>query len=113
MARFLIDANLPRRLSVWHGPDFDWVADHDDTWSDTRVWEYARQHDLTIVTKDADFSDRIMLSAPPPRVVHLRLGNMRLAALRAFLIAAWPQIETASATHRLLVVHEDALMGIV
>ena len=69
MARYLIDANLPRRLTIWHDTAFEWVSDHDDRWSDSQVWDYARLNDLVIVTKDADFSNRVMLSAPPPRVV--------------------------------------------
>lgn len=112
MPRFLIDANLPRRLLIWQGEGFDWVADHDDTWPDSQVWEYARQHDLIIVTKDADFSDRAMLSSPPPRVVHLRVGNLRLKELRQFLIDVWPKVREAAPTHKLLVVHADSIVGI-
>ncbi len=29
------------------------------------LWAYAKEHDLTIVSKDADFSDRVLLSEPP------------------------------------------------
>lgn len=106
MARFLIDANLPNRFALWRSPDFELVADHDDTWPDSTVWEYARANDLTIVTKDADFSDRIMSSEPPPRVIHLRVGNMRLAELRAFLTRVWPQLAELTHGHKLLIVHE-------
>ncbi|MBI5330254.1 MAG: DUF5615 family PIN-like protein [Betaproteobacteria bacterium] len=113
MPRYLIDANLPRRLAIWNGPDFDWVADHDDAWSDSQVWKLAREQDLIIVTKDADFSDRVMLSSPPPRVVHLRVGNLRLRELRAFLIQSWPGIEAAAPNHKLLVVRTDSVFGIV
>ncbi|MFM2004921.1 MAG: hypothetical protein RLZZ09_576, partial [Pseudomonadota bacterium] len=58
MARFLIDANLPRKLSIWNCSDFEWVVDQDAAWTDSKVWEYARRQDLIIVSKDADFSDR-------------------------------------------------------
>lgn len=77
MAQFLIDANLPRRFALWNGPEFELVANYDEAWPDGQVWEYARCHNLTIVTKDADFSDRIMMTEPPPRVIHLRIGNQR------------------------------------
>lgn len=109
LALYLIDANLPRRFALWDGPDFDLAASHDDAWPDSRVWDYARQHGLTIVTKDADFSDRMMLSEPPPRVIHLRIGNMRLAQLREFLLQAWPQISELSSCHKLVLVHSDAI----
>jgi predicted nuclease of predicted toxin-antitoxin system len=107
LARFLIDANLPNRFVLWRGPDFELVANHDDAWTDTMVWEFARANCLTIVTKDADFTDRIMSSDPPPRVIHLRVGNMRLAELREFLIRIWPQLDQLSDTHKLLIVHRD------
>lgn len=105
MARFLIDANLPNRFALWRSSDFELVAEHDDAWPDSRVWEYARTNNLTIVTKDADFSDRIMSSTPPPKIIHLRIGNMRLAELRAFLMQTWPQIDELSDKYKLLIVH--------
>jgi predicted nuclease of predicted toxin-antitoxin system len=43
--------------------------------SDEEVWEYARAHGFTIVSKDSDFQQRSLLYGPPPKVVWLRLGN--------------------------------------
>jgi predicted nuclease of predicted toxin-antitoxin system len=106
LARFLIDANLPNRLALWNTAEFELVADHDDSWPDSVVWEYARNNNLTIVTKDADFSDRIMTASPPPRVIHLRIGNLRLGELREFLIRVWPQLDELSCKYKLLIVHE-------
>jgi predicted nuclease of predicted toxin-antitoxin system len=40
--------------------------------TDTQTWKYARREELGIVTKDADFSGRIILHTPPPWVVPLR-----------------------------------------
>ncbi|MBI5383999.1 MAG: DUF5615 family PIN-like protein [Verrucomicrobia bacterium] len=42
---------------------------------DEDVWEYARAHGFTIVSKDSDFQQRSLLYGPPPKVVWLRLGN--------------------------------------
>ncbi|MDJ0528781.1 MAG: DUF5615 family PIN-like protein, partial [Microcystis sp. M53600_WE12] len=44
---------------------------------DTEIWQYPKDKKLVIVTKDADFSDRLMLDFSPPKVVHLRFGNIR------------------------------------
>ena len=112
MAAFLIDANLPRKLSLWEGAGFEWVVDHDAAWTDSTVWEYARRRDLIIVSKDADFSDRAMVSTPPPRVVQIKVGNLRLAELRQFLIKVWPTIEKAAPSHRLLLVSREGVTGI-
>lgn len=104
MPRYLIDANLPYRFSLWHGDAFLHVFDLGDDMPDSAIWDYARNNNLTIVTKDADFSDRIMLSEPPPRVIHLRIGNMRLRDLFSFLQRIWPRVEELSVSSRLVIV---------
>ena len=43
--------------------------------TDQMVWDYAKTHQLIIVTKDADFSELSMLSGFPPYVVWIRRGN--------------------------------------
>lgn len=42
---------------------------------DLAVWNYARENDFVIVSKDEDFHQRSFLSGAPPKVVWLRLGN--------------------------------------
>jgi predicted nuclease of predicted toxin-antitoxin system len=76
MPRFLIDVNLPYRFSLWSGDECVHRRDIGETWTDPRLWQYARERDLVIVSKDADFSDRAMISASPPRVIQLRFGNL-------------------------------------
>ncbi|MDP2788114.1 MAG: DUF5615 family PIN-like protein [Pseudomonadota bacterium] len=112
MPRFLIDANLPYRFSLWHGPDYVHVYDLGDDWTDSEIWRYAREHQLAIVTKDADFSDRALLSEPPPRVVHLRIGNMRLKTLFGFLTGVWPEVEQMLRAHKLVLVYPNRLEGL-
>lgn len=109
MRGFLIDANLPYRFNLWHGEGYEHVFDHDDAWSDTQVWDYARNNDLVIVTKDTDFSDWIMLTQPPPRVIHLRIGNMKLQVLHQFLQRVWPHITELANTHKLVIVREHQI----
>ena len=42
---------------------------------DLELWEYAKQFGFTIVSKDADFSQRSFLFGFPPKVIWLKLGN--------------------------------------
>ena len=42
---------------------------------DKDVWEYARQNDYMIVTKDADFSELSLLLSFPPKIIWIRKGN--------------------------------------
>lgn len=107
MNRFLIDANLPSRISAWQGEKFLHVVDIDDEWTDSEIWEYARKNNHTIVTKDADFSTRIIVSKPPPSIIHIRVGNMRLWDLDRFIFENWKAIKAASAGHKLVNVYKD------
>ncbi|MBX9807293.1 MAG: DUF5615 family PIN-like protein, partial [Flavobacteriaceae bacterium] len=70
MSKFLIDANLPYYFSLWNNPDFIHLKDINDEWTDEQVWAYAKEKKMTIITKDSDFSNKIMLSNPPPKVIH-------------------------------------------
>ena len=42
---------------------------------DPLVWEYARDNDLTLVSKDSDMHQRSFVFGPPPKVIWVRLGN--------------------------------------
>ena len=79
---------------------------------DASVWEHAQKHELVIVTKDADFSDRILISQPPPWVVHLRIGNLRRTDFHAFLARVWPQVEALLPAHKLVNVYADRIEAV-
>lgn len=112
MARFLVDANLPYYFSLWRGEDYLHVFDLNDSWTDSQVWRFAQEHGLTIITKDSDFSDRILLSQPPPRVIHIRLGNLTMREFHALISGMWSQIVELSESCRLVQVFQDRLEGI-
>lgn len=109
MAKLLIDANLPYRFSLWRGPDYVHVFDVNDRWTDWEIWDYAKMRGMTIVTKDTDFYDRIILSEPPPRVIYLQTGNMRIRELFIFLNSVWPRIQVLSETHKLVSVRRHEI----
>lgn len=111
-ARFLIDVNLPRDLAFWNGPDFVHRSDIDPVRTDREIWLDAKANGLVIVTKDADFSQRALVEGPPPPVIHVRLGNMRLRELRARLLVAWPEAARLSETHCLVQVFQDRIEAV-
>jgi predicted nuclease of predicted toxin-antitoxin system len=53
---------------------------------DQVVWEYARAHGFTLVSKDGDFYQRSLLLGAPPKLVWLRLGNCTRQQLLDLLI---------------------------
>ena len=42
---------------------------------DPIVWDYAKDNDFMIVSKDADMHDLSLVYGNPPKVIWLRLGN--------------------------------------
>jgi len=112
MKGFLFDENLPARLRFSPKLPIVPVSKAGRNPTDSQIWEFARKHDLVIVSKDADFSDRIITNSPPPRVVHLRFGNLRKDEFHALLARVWPQIETLLKSHKLVNVYSDRLEGI-
>lgn len=112
MKGFFFDENLPARLTFQPGLPVVSSAVLGSSPTDTQVWDYARREELIIVTKDADFSGRIILHTPPPWVVHLRFGNLRRREFHALLARVWPQVETLLKTHKLVNVHADRVEGV-
>jgi predicted nuclease of predicted toxin-antitoxin system len=112
MKGFLFDENLPSKLIFQPRLPVLPFSILGSSPSDTQVWEFARREHLVIVTKDADFSGRIILHTPPPWVVHVRFGNLRRKEFHALLAGVWPRIETLLKTHKLINVHADRVEGI-
>nr|VFJ46006.1 MAG: Predicted nuclease, contains PIN domain, potential toxin-antitoxin system component [Candidatus Kentron sp. FM]VFJ52121.1 MAG: Predicted nuclease, contains PIN domain, potential toxin-antitoxin system component [Candidatus Kentron sp. FM]VFK09124.1 MAG: Predicted nuclease, contains PIN domain, potential toxin-antitoxin system component [Candidatus Kentron sp. FM] len=109
MAKYLIDVNLPRYFSLWSSAEYEHVVDIDDEMKDSRIWSYAKEHNVTIVTKDTDFSEIALLSEPPPRVIHIRLGNMKMREFHQKISTIWPEICVLSDEYKLVRVYRDRI----
>lgn len=110
--KYVIDANLPYYFSLWNNPMYIHVRDLDDEWTDEQIWEYATEHNLTIVTKDSDFSDKMILNEPPPRVIQIRVGNMKLKDFYNFLVHIWEDVCQISDEYKLVNVYKDRIEGV-
>jgi predicted nuclease of predicted toxin-antitoxin system len=51
----------------------------------------------------------LMLDLSPPKVVHLRFGNMRKSVFHSFLASVWTQIEDLVTDHKLINVYLDRI----
>lgn len=107
--KLLVDSQLPIALARYlsaQGLECEHVEDIGLATADDRViWEYAKERNLVIVTKDEDFQALAARQCSvPPQVVWVRLGNCRkvvlleafskiLPALRAMLLAGDAVIE--------------------
>ncbi len=112
MNGLLVDENLPAGLQLPTALRTFHVTDTAESPSDTWVWQRARAERLVVVTKDADFSHRILSSEPPPWIVHVRLGNLRLGAFVQHLNSVWPTIESLLPKYKLITVLPDRIEGV-
>ncbi len=107
MAKYLIDINLPYYFSLWNHEDYIHQSDILNTAEDAEIWQYAKENNLTILSKDADFSNRILLAQPPPRVIHIRIGNASVREFHNILNLIWDDVLTLSESHKLVTVFKD------
>jgi predicted nuclease of predicted toxin-antitoxin system len=59
---------------------------------DIEIWEYAREHDYMIVTKDADFSEFGVIKGFPPKIIWIRRGNCSTQEIEMILRENFPAI---------------------
>jgi len=109
---FLVDVNLPFHISVWNDTKFQHVKGLNESWKDSEIWLYAKKHDLIIITKDADFSALFLSNGAPPKIIHIRIGNLRMSDFHSFISKFWPEIEIAINDVNLLNVYLDRIEGI-
>jgi len=112
MNGFFLDENLPSHIRFTPTLPIIPASAVGSSPTDTRIWEFARERELVIVSKDADFSERIILSKPPPWVVHIRFGNLRSKEFHALLARVWPQVEALLKSHKLVNVYSDRVEGV-
>jgi len=109
---FIFDENTPRKLTFKPTLPVYHAADMGESLTDTQIWDYAKKNILVIVSKDADFSNRILVSQPPPWVIHLRVGNMRKKDFHHFLEGIWPSLETALPKSKIVNVYRNRIESI-
>lgn len=60
---------------------------------DLEIWNYAKDHQLIIVTQDSDYSDWNKLRGAPPKIVWLRCGNTSVDQMQSKLRNAVARIQ--------------------
>jgi predicted nuclease of predicted toxin-antitoxin system len=106
---YLIDVNLPYYFSLWNTPHYIHQQDLERTAPDSDIWSFAKDASMTIITKDADFSNRILVSSPPPRVIHFRTGNMSMKSFHRLVSGIWDEVLSLSHEYKLVVIFNDKI----
>ena len=52
---------------------------------DVSIWEFARENDFSIVTKDSDFRQLSFTHGHPPKVIWIRRGNCSTSEIESIL----------------------------
>ncbi|MDE0089222.1 MAG: DUF5615 family PIN-like protein [Candidatus Poribacteria bacterium] len=52
-----------------------------DTATDVELWNYARENDYFIVSKDTDFRNRSVIHGYPPKVIWISIANCSTSAV--------------------------------
>jgi len=87
--KLLLDHNLSPRLlrtleAAYPGSSHVRLLGLRDA-DDGVVWEFARDHDFIIASKDSDFHQRSFVLGFPPKVIWIRLGNCATTDIEAVL----------------------------
>ena len=64
-----------------------------DQVEDRLVWQYARENNFTIVTRDSDYNELLILLGFPPKVIWVRHGNCSTDKIENILRTHYIDIE--------------------
>ncbi|NER24507.1 MAG: hypothetical protein F6J96_28160 [Symploca sp. SIO1C2] len=65
-----------------------------DQAEDSEVWTYAQNNGFTIVTRDSDYNELLVLRSFPPKVIWVRRGNCSTTEIEAILRSHLADIQT-------------------
>src|SRR3954453_20510253 len=95
--KFLVDAQLPRRMTAWLtavGCDARHTLDLPDgnRTTDEQVVELADREQRVVVTKDADFVNTHLLSGRPAKLLLVSTGNISNRELEPLVVPLIPDL---------------------
>ncbi len=95
--RFVVDVNLPKRLSDWlieQGHQSEHLLENGSAQApDDEIWRHAHHLDAIIVSKDEDFATWVKAGRDGPRVLWLRTGNGSTASVLALMDTVMARVE--------------------
>lgn len=116
--RFLVDAQLPRRLANWlNGAGHKTVHTLDlpagNSTTDTAICAISDHDGSIVITKDADFVNSFLIEGRPARLLLVSTGNIDNVTLLEIFRTRLPEITGVFTNHSfveltrdLLVIHE-------
>ena len=109
---FIIDAHLPKSLCKYfralghtalHTTDFPLGNSTSDGW----LSEEAAQKGAVVITKDTDFFNSFLLNRKPPKLVLVRVGNLKLRDMKQLFETQAKSLALLLESHDLVELHLD------
>jgi predicted nuclease of predicted toxin-antitoxin system len=95
--KLLFDENVSPKLVGMVAREFPGCAHVTDIGlrgaEDQKIWDYAREQGLMIVSKDTDFRERSYVEGFPPKIIWLDVGNAGTASIVELLRRERQRIE--------------------
>ena len=107
--KFLVDANLPRKLTWFDTDDFSFAHDWGDAFPDKEIWDHALKNDLTILTRDSDYFHWMIQAKTSPKIVYFKLQQQGRKELEDYFSLHWEQICKLIKMHKMVIATVDAL----
>lgn len=113
--RFLVDAQLPKRLAhVLRSAGYDTLHTLDlparNLTTDQEITRIVIAEARILITKDADFVESFILHRRPPKLLLITTGNISNPELEALVVATLPAIVTALTTNDYVELSRTALI---
>jgi predicted nuclease of predicted toxin-antitoxin system len=97
--KLLLDENLSRRIVPFLQaafPESSQVALLNlEGASDAEIWQFAKDNDFVIVSRDSDFQERSLVAGHPPQVIWLKIPNRSKTFVLNVLLDHRTEIEEA------------------
>ncbi|GHU68076.1 hypothetical protein FACS189447_10550 [Spirochaetia bacterium] len=96
--KILLDANISWKLTKILSPIFGECLHVDNIGitvpaQDMDIWDYAKENNFIIITKDNDFVDLLEVKGYPPKIVLVKTGNNSSRALVQLIINSKKSIQ--------------------
>jgi predicted nuclease of predicted toxin-antitoxin system len=112
MPEFIVDANLPFRILKWQNDLFEHVLNINPLWNDQEIWRYAKANNLIIITKDKDFRLMQIMQGSPPKIIHIKFGNLKLSEFEEVINTCWAQVAELIKTHSVINIYQNTIEAI-
>ena len=109
--KYIVDANLPFRISLFNSPEFVSARDLGLERKDSSINNYALAHCLTIISRDVDFYKIIHLMGTPPKLIWIHAHDLSVGQTAHLLSTHWPSITALLERSSVVEVHRDKIIS--